>query len=509
MAPTARRSARWPRAARPCWSRRIAEPPVSSLSSRRGRLGMDVIVLDHHQAPEVLPDAIVVNPNRQDDVSGQGALCAAGVAFVALVALNRALRQRGFWRERLEPDLLAVARSRRARDGCRRRAADRPQSRLRRQGPVADEVARPRRPARAGRRRRPERTAARLSSRLSAWARASTRAAASATRRWAPNCMLLRDEHRGRRHRRRSWTGSMASARSSKSRCFRRLWARPTSRLGPAEEGAFVLAAGDGLAAGHRWPRRLAAEGVVWPSGLRYRLRRRDRNGLGALDRGRRSRARWCARRSSSASSSRAAATPWRPASPCGATNLRRSSPFSKKRLAEPVARARANAGLAVDGLLTASACTPALVEEIEKAGPFGAGNPEPVFVLPRTQDHRCPALRRRPSAASGPGGRRRAAGAGGLPRCTVAHRRSARQGARRAGASRLFALARSLGRHARKSARGWSTWLFASRGRTLNKNPWRQGDERLASMNWRVYTSPHFASGQRRFALRAHRLAV
>ena len=70
------------------------------------RLGMDVIVLDHHQAPEVLPDAIVRNPNRQDDVSGQGALCAAGVAFVALVALNRALRQRGFWRERLEPDLL-------------------------------------------------------------------------------------------------------------------------------------------------------------------------------------------------------------------------------------------------------------------------------------------------------------------------------------------------------------------------------------------------------------------
>ncbi len=44
--------------------------------------------------------------------------------------------------------------------------------------------------------------------------------------------------------------------------------------------------------------------------------------------------------------------------------------------------RAR-TAGLLVDGLLTASGCTPALVEEIEKAGPFGAGNPEPVFVLP------------------------------------------------------------------------------------------------------------------------------
>ncbi len=33
--------------------------------------------------------------------------------------------------------------------------------------------------------------------------------------------------------------------------------------------------------------------------------------------------------------------------------------------------------------MLTASACAPALVEEIEKAGPFGSANPEPVFVLP------------------------------------------------------------------------------------------------------------------------------
>ncbi len=72
------------------------------------RLGLDVIVLDHHQAPELLPDAIVVNPNRQDDLSGLGALCAAGVAFMALVGLNRALREKGFWtKDRPAPDLLA------------------------------------------------------------------------------------------------------------------------------------------------------------------------------------------------------------------------------------------------------------------------------------------------------------------------------------------------------------------------------------------------------------------
>jgi single-stranded-DNA-specific exonuclease len=71
------------------------------------RLGLDAIVVDHHQAPEHLPDAIIVNPNRQDDLSGLGQLCAAGVAFMLLVALNRVLRARGFWSKmRPEPDLL-------------------------------------------------------------------------------------------------------------------------------------------------------------------------------------------------------------------------------------------------------------------------------------------------------------------------------------------------------------------------------------------------------------------
>jgi len=71
------------------------------------RLGLDTIVLDHHQAPEALPEALIVNPNRLDDLSGLGALCAAGVAFMALVALNRALREAGFWTpSRPAPDLL-------------------------------------------------------------------------------------------------------------------------------------------------------------------------------------------------------------------------------------------------------------------------------------------------------------------------------------------------------------------------------------------------------------------
>jgi single-stranded-DNA-specific exonuclease len=86
------------------------------------RLGLDTIVIDHHQADETLPSAVaVVNPNRHDDLSGLGQLAAVGLAFLTVVAVNRELRQHGFWRRRLpgptpqagdpragEPDLLAL-----------------------------------------------------------------------------------------------------------------------------------------------------------------------------------------------------------------------------------------------------------------------------------------------------------------------------------------------------------------------------------------------------------------
>ena len=57
---------------------------------------------------------------------------------------------------------------------------------------------------------------------------------------------------------------------------------------------------------------------------------------------------------------------------------------FLEERLAAPVAAARAGAGLVVDAAVAAAAATPALVRSIEAAGPFGAGNPEPLFALPR-----------------------------------------------------------------------------------------------------------------------------
>src|SRR5690349_23856031 len=71
-------------------------------------LGLDVVTIDHHQADETLPPAdALVNPNRQDDLSGLNHLAAVGLVFMTVVAVNRELRQRSFWHVlRPEPDLL-------------------------------------------------------------------------------------------------------------------------------------------------------------------------------------------------------------------------------------------------------------------------------------------------------------------------------------------------------------------------------------------------------------------
>lgn len=76
--------------------------------ARANELGMDVVVLDHHQVSSELPDALaVVNPNRDDDMSGQGHVCAAGVVFLALVATARELRNQNWFSDRVQaPNLM-------------------------------------------------------------------------------------------------------------------------------------------------------------------------------------------------------------------------------------------------------------------------------------------------------------------------------------------------------------------------------------------------------------------
>jgi single-stranded-DNA-specific exonuclease len=69
--------------------------------------GLDVIVVDHHVTEPLLPRALaLINPNRLDDESPHGNLAAVGVAFLLVVALNRALRELGWYSARPEPDLL-------------------------------------------------------------------------------------------------------------------------------------------------------------------------------------------------------------------------------------------------------------------------------------------------------------------------------------------------------------------------------------------------------------------
>ncbi|MBF0342525.1 MAG: single-stranded-DNA-specific exonuclease RecJ, partial [Magnetococcales bacterium] len=71
------------------------------------RLGLDVIVTDHHQARESLPEAVaVINPNRLDDGFPHKELAGVGVAFYLVMALNRALRARGWFQpSREEPEI--------------------------------------------------------------------------------------------------------------------------------------------------------------------------------------------------------------------------------------------------------------------------------------------------------------------------------------------------------------------------------------------------------------------
>ena len=68
--------------------------------------GLDVIVVDHHIAEARLPQACaVIDPNRLDEESPHRQLAAVGVAFLLVVGLNRRLREAGWYRDGAEPDL--------------------------------------------------------------------------------------------------------------------------------------------------------------------------------------------------------------------------------------------------------------------------------------------------------------------------------------------------------------------------------------------------------------------
>lgn len=69
-------------------------------------IGIDIVIVDHHQPPEQLPPAVaVVNPHRNDCSFPDKGLCAAGLAFYLIIALRARLRDAGWFGALGEPDL--------------------------------------------------------------------------------------------------------------------------------------------------------------------------------------------------------------------------------------------------------------------------------------------------------------------------------------------------------------------------------------------------------------------
>ncbi len=70
------------------------------------QLGVDTIILDHHEISGVLPEAVAaVNPNRKDCRFPFKHLAAVGIAFNFLIALRSVLRKEGFWKSEFYPNL--------------------------------------------------------------------------------------------------------------------------------------------------------------------------------------------------------------------------------------------------------------------------------------------------------------------------------------------------------------------------------------------------------------------
>lgn len=344
------------------------------------KLGLDVVTLDHHQAPERLPEAIIVNPNRQDDMSGQGALCAAGVSFVFLVALNRFLREKNFWRPGQAPDLLrlldlaalATVADVAPLSGLNRALVVKGLAVMRSRGrpglrALADV-------ARVNGALRAFHLGFLLGPRINAGGRIGDAALGA-------KLLLERDDLAAGRIA-AELDRLNAERQIIEKQMLQEALGEAYRQLGPFEEGAFVLTAAEdwqpgvvGLVASRlkemfsRPAFALALDGDLATGSARS---------IQGVDLGRVVRA---------AVDEGLLLKGGGHAMAAGVTLKRERldafKGFLEERLQDSVARARAQAGLRIDGVLTAGACTVDLIREIDKAGPFGSANPEPVFVLP------------------------------------------------------------------------------------------------------------------------------
>ena len=345
-------------------------------------LGLDTLVIDHHQAPERLPKALaIVNPNRQDDLSGLGHLCATGVVYMVLVGLARALRRRGFWSaSRPAPDLLAgldlvalatiadvvpltgLNRAFVAKGLAVMRARGRP-------GLAALLDA-----AGAGGPPSPYHLGFLAGPRINAGGRIGDAALGA-------KLLLVEDPaeagriaaelDRLNRERQAIEVATVAEAE-----------AEALASLGLAEEGAVVVTAGEtwhpgvvGLVAARlkeRFQRPAFAIAFAGATGTG------SGRSIAGVDLGRVVRGAVAAGLLAKGGGHAMAAGITLDRARLG--DLRA---YLEAELAEPVARARQGAALFVDAALTAAGARPELVAALARAGPFGAANPEPVFVFP------------------------------------------------------------------------------------------------------------------------------
>src|SRR3954463_1476996 len=343
------------------------------------KLGLDVVVIDHHQADELLPAALaVVNPNRLDDLSQLGHLAAVGLVFMTVVAVNRELRARGFWSAaRPEPDLLGfldlVALGTVADvvplKGLNRAFVSKGLLALRRRDNVGLTALMD--IARLGGPPEPFHLGFLLGPRINAGGRIG---------RARPGSLLLRTDDPIEAGRIAAELDRLnGERRAMEVAMLEEAQAEASAALGIEEKGAVVVTAAAnwhpgvvGLLAARLKERfnRPAFAIALEPGGIGtgsgrsifgVDLGKTVRNAVteGLLLKG-------------GGHAMAAGITVKRDA-------LAAFRAFLESELAEAVAIARADQALLIDGAVSAAGANPALVETIARAGPFGAGNPEPV----------------------------------------------------------------------------------------------------------------------------------
>jgi single-stranded-DNA-specific exonuclease len=346
------------------------------------KLGLDVVVVDHHQISGDLPFALaIVNPHRPDDLSGLNQLCAAGLAFMVAAALNRELRRRGFWGGSLpEPDLLQlldlVALGTVADvvplTGLNRAFVKKGLIALKnRESPglrALMDVARLDGPP------SPWHLGFLLGPRINAGGRIGD--ATLGTR------LLVTDDSAEAAHIANELDRLNCERQAIEKATLEAAEAEALAALGLEERGAVVIASGEGWHPGvvglvaarlkERFGRPAFAIAMLGETGTG------SARSIPGVDLG---------LAVQSAMVEGLLIKGGGHAMAAGLTvardRLGALRAFLERYLSEPVAAARTADSLAIDAAITARAATPELVETVERAGPFGAGNPEPVFAFP------------------------------------------------------------------------------------------------------------------------------